>query len=178
MSQAGIINVAGGGGGGAPVETLTGNSGGAVPPTLNNINIVGSGGVTVTGNPGTSTLTISFSESGLTGTGTTIDNATADLITITPTDLKSFSIQGLVTGYDSANNVMIGGEIIANGRRNGTVTIVGTPDTSRDADAVLIAPNQGLFNIVSSGATFILRVTGVTGHTISWRGAINYIQSP
>lgn len=59
MSQAGIINVSGGGGGGSPVETLTGNSGGAVPPTANNINIVGDGAVTVTGTPGTSTLTIS-----------------------------------------------------------------------------------------------------------------------
>lgn len=47
------------------VQTLTGNSGGAVPPTANNINVVGSGGVTVAGNPGTSTLTISVSGSGM-----------------------------------------------------------------------------------------------------------------
>lgn len=50
----------------ATVETLTGNSGGAVGPTANNINVVGSGGVTVVGNPGTSTLTISVSGSGMT----------------------------------------------------------------------------------------------------------------
>lgn len=65
MSQAGINNVAGGGGGGSPVQTLTGNSGGAVPPTGNNINILGSGSITVTGNPGTSTLTITDSGGGL-----------------------------------------------------------------------------------------------------------------
>ena len=51
-----------GGGGSTPVgpvvETLTGNVGGAVGPTGNNINIIGAGGVIVTGNPGTSTLTI------------------------------------------------------------------------------------------------------------------------
>jgi len=51
-----------GGGGSTPVgpviETLTGNVGGAVGPTGNNINIIGAGGVLVTGNPGTSTLTI------------------------------------------------------------------------------------------------------------------------
>jgi hypothetical protein len=41
------------------IATLTGNSGGAVGPTAGNIDIVGSGSVTVTGNPGTSTLTIS-----------------------------------------------------------------------------------------------------------------------
>lgn len=43
------------------IGTLTGNSGGAVGPTAGNISIVGSGIVTVTGNPGTSTLTISVS---------------------------------------------------------------------------------------------------------------------
>lgn len=47
------------------VETLTGNTGGAVPPTGNNINILGSGSVNVAGNAGTSTLTISISGSGL-----------------------------------------------------------------------------------------------------------------
>lgn len=68
MSQAGIINLAGGGGGGSPVETLTGNSGGAVPPTGNNINVVGTGGVLVTGNPGASTLTITVGGGGFTWT--------------------------------------------------------------------------------------------------------------
>jgi hypothetical protein len=43
------------------VDTLTGNTGGAVPPTGGNINVVGTGSVSVAGNPGTSTLTISNS---------------------------------------------------------------------------------------------------------------------
>jgi len=52
---------------GSVVETLTGNSGGAVTPDgSGNINVVGSGGVTVVGNPGTNTLTISIAGSGLT----------------------------------------------------------------------------------------------------------------
>lgn len=62
MSQAGIININGGGGAGSPVQTLTGDTGGAVPPTANNINIVGGTGVTVAGNPGTSTLTINLTD--------------------------------------------------------------------------------------------------------------------
>ncbi len=60
MSQAGILNVAGGGGGGSPVQTLTGDTGGPVPPTLNNINLIGGAGVSVAGNAGTSTLTINL----------------------------------------------------------------------------------------------------------------------
>jgi hypothetical protein len=50
--------------GGAPtVLTLTGNSGGPVGPTVGNINILGTGSITVVGNPGTSTLTITPSGS-------------------------------------------------------------------------------------------------------------------
>lgn len=60
MSQAGAI-ASTGGVGPTVVETLTGNSGGPVGPTGNNINVVGDGtSVTVAGNPGTSTLTISL----------------------------------------------------------------------------------------------------------------------
>lgn len=66
MSQAGIINMGGSGGAGSPIETLTGNSGGAVPPTGNNVNVVGGGGVVVTGNPGTSTLTITATQQAFT----------------------------------------------------------------------------------------------------------------
>lgn len=40
------------------LQTLTGNSGGAVPPIANNINVVGAGPINVVGNPGTATLTI------------------------------------------------------------------------------------------------------------------------
>lgn len=57
MSQAGVINI--GGSGTGVVQTLTGNTGGAVPPTAGNINVLGAGNLTVSGNAGTSTLTIS-----------------------------------------------------------------------------------------------------------------------
>jgi hypothetical protein len=67
MSQKGVNNIAGGGGGGSPVMTLTGNNSLVhVPPTANDIKIVGSGGVLVTGNAGTSTLTITVGGGGFT----------------------------------------------------------------------------------------------------------------
>lgn len=56
MSQLGIILSTASG---FFVSDLTGNTGGPVPANAGNINIVGTGGVTVTGNPGTNTLTIS-----------------------------------------------------------------------------------------------------------------------
>ena len=49
---------------GTVVETLTGNDSIAVPATNHNINVVGTGAVNVTGNAGTSTLTISVADSG------------------------------------------------------------------------------------------------------------------
>lgn len=60
MSQAGKFTTASTVG---TVETLTGNSGGAVGPSAGNINVVGSGDISVVGNPGTNTLTISASGS-------------------------------------------------------------------------------------------------------------------
>lgn len=67
-----------GGGGvtpGSAVETLTGDTGGAVSPTANNINIAGGENINTVGNPGTSTITINLNEtihwSETNGAGTT-----------------------------------------------------------------------------------------------------------
>lgn len=76
MSQSGTLGPKGGSS--AIVETLTGNSGGAVPPTGGNINTIGAGSITAVGSPGTSTVT--FQLQGLTnhtvllGAGTTTIN--------------------------------------------------------------------------------------------------------
>lgn len=50
--------------GGLPITKLTGNSGGAITPTTGNINVVGVGDITVTGNLLTSTLTIAYAGMG------------------------------------------------------------------------------------------------------------------
>ena len=56
-------------GGAVAVETLTGNTGGAISPTANNINILGSGGISFAGSG--STLTATISQSGMTWTDVT-----------------------------------------------------------------------------------------------------------
>lgn len=96
MSQAGILNVNGGGGGGSPVNTITGNSGGPVPPTANNINLLGSssGLLTVVGNPGTSTLTI---------------NPTAGAFPITPYVVGPVGIAGYQTIQSAINAAVLAG---------------------------------------------------------------------
>lgn len=62
---------------GAVPETLTGNVGGAVGPTGGNIDVVGTGAIVTTGNPATSTLTISIG-------GTHADTYTCDVGSATP----------------------------------------------------------------------------------------------
>ena len=97
------------------------------------------------------------------------------MITVSPTDLKSFSIQCLIAGYDLANDEMFGGELLGTGRKNGTVTIVGGPDKTQGQDAAL---STGDYDLVASGANFIVRVTGVAGRTIDWQARLIYITSP
>lgn len=64
-------------GGSSTVDTLTGNTGGPVPPTAGNINVIGAGMVSVAGNPGTSTLTITVAGGGISWSVITADQTAA-----------------------------------------------------------------------------------------------------
>lgn len=145
-------------------------------PAANILNVFtpgnGTQGIATSASGNTITITL---QAQTTGTGTTIGATTADLITVSPTDLKSFSIQCLIAGYDLVNDQMFGGELLGTGRKNGTVTIVGGPDKTKGADAGLAA---GDYDLVASGANFIVRVTGVAGRTIAWQARLVYITSP
>src|SRR5690349_1397460 len=91
-------------GGSNSAETLTGNTGGPVPPTANNINVVGDGVyITTVGNPGTSTLTIQPA-----GGLTTL--YTEDTGTATPSagNLNVFGTGGITT-TGAGNTITING---------------------------------------------------------------------
>lgn len=89
------------------VETLTGNTGGPVPPTGNNINVVGDGAtVTVAGNPGTSTLTISTA--GGVATVYNEDSGTASPLLGHLSILGGTSVGGVATNI----NTIGGGNIV------------------------------------------------------------------
>jgi hypothetical protein len=130
------------------VQTLTGDSGGAVGPTANNINILGTAGqITVTGNPATSTLTLALS-----GGGTAIDSFIPDSGTspVVPT------AAGAVT--------MTGG--------NGIATVGGTNQLTFDMES----PFTGdfTFRSTTSGDTETLTVTN-TSDTASSQAQINAV---
>ena len=134
QNQATWVQIYPGSGTGA-VESLTGNSGGAVLPTAAdpaNINILGTGTITVVGNPGTNTLTVtpsgsiasSFITNPVTGTatpssgvltfagsGATVVSAAGSIVTITSTDTGTTSFptdSGTATPTAGAVNIKTG----------------------------------------------------------------------
>jgi len=121
MSQAGIINIAGGGGGGSPVQTLTGNIGPAVPPTGNNINVIGGTGVSVSGNAGTSTLTINVASEGFTWSEESTSFAAA-------VQNGYFCNASLTATLPPTAGLTIGNTVIIYADTTGTVTILAQSD--------------------------------------------------
>jgi len=118
MSQMGRFTVSGGGGGGG-VTTITGNAGGAVSPTLGNLNIIGAGNITVTGNPGTSTLTITLV--GTTNHALQVGNAGGSLTSLAVAGNGQLPIGSAGANPVIANLTAGAGISIANGP--GTITI-------------------------------------------------------
>lgn len=108
MSQGGIL--ADSTSAGADIETLTGNSGGSVgPDPVFNVNLLGGTGITVTGNPGTNTLTFdatgsAFDWNNVTGTSASMatDNGyvsnNAGLVTLTLPAVAAFGTSLAVSG--------------------------------------------------------------------------------
>ena len=122
----------------AGAETLTGNTGGAVGPEgAGNINVIGTGAISVAGNPGTNTLTISddgtyatsyatdsgsavpaagiltvIGSGGITTSGAgstiTIAGASEQVITITSLDNTDSPYTVLTTEYYMTCNVSLG----------------------------------------------------------------------
>jgi len=173
------------------VQTLTGNSGGAVPPTAGNINIVGSTGIVVTGNPGTSTLTIS----GATEAGTfTADSGSAtpaagvivmkggsNISTSGATNVVTYNVSGTTNHAVQIGNV--GGSLtsLAVGT-NGQVLIGSTgadpafSTLTSTGGTIAFTPGAHTLNLETSGT--VNTITGNTGGAISpTAGNINIVGS-
>lgn len=180
MSQAGILNTAGGGGGGSPILSVTGNSGGPVFPTANNINLVGgssnindNNGITVIGTPGTSTETFTLTNR-VQGTVTTTDatptSASTFALGATP-GVYNFDIQ--IVAYDITDTAGAGYFISGSIRTTGAAAVVvGTPDKINNEEAATVACDA---NLTGSGNNAVINVTGIAGKTINWKVLSQYI---
>jgi len=174
MSQQGILadNTTAGG----DIETLTGDTGGAVGPDgANNVNILGGTGIDVAGNPGTNTLTIS-QETAFDGTGTTVGATTVDLLTLSLGATPScYTLEARVAAFDSSTPS--GGGMWALGafRTDGAAaTEIATESENELLDAALAAAEV---DWIASGNTAILRANGVAGLTINWSAEGEYVQA-
>lgn len=138
------------------VETLTSNTGGAVSPTMNNINVVGDGtSIVGVGNPGTSTITFStgleiadiyHTDSGdATASGAILNIFGTNGISTSATG-NTVTIDGSALGALSSLTGNTGGAVFPTAEN---INVVG------DGVAVIVAGNPGL-------STLTISVTGIT----------------
>lgn len=119
--------------GGAVITTLTGNSGGPVSPTAGNINTLGTGSITVVGNPGTSTLTAQLT--GLTNHNVLVGAGTATITNVPPSATAgvplisngaavdpSFGTAVVSGGGTGSTTFNINGVVISNTTNTGVLT--------------------------------------------------------
>lgn len=150
MSQ--IIVTGSGGGGGGTLSTLTGNTGGAISPTAGNINIVGTGNISVAGSGSTLTITDSTG-AGITGiAGDTGTTQTGPTVTFTG------GTTGLSFGSATNTETLSGTLVVSNG---------GTGVTSLTSNGVLIGNGTSGITVTAEGATGQV-LTGVTGADPVW----------
>lgn len=145
------------------VDTLTGNSGGAVSGAglPANINIVGAGSITVTGNPGTNTLTISDTDVawGVIGASQTLainhgyvcTTGAALSLLLPPTAAVGSVIEITLDGSASFVITQGAGQQVRLGNLATTIGVGGSIASTQQGDTVkLVCSVQNLkFNVIS-----------------------------
>lgn len=184
MSQAGIISTSGGP---SPPQVPTSfptNINSPAVPAANTLNVLGNtttlnnaNGIYTDGSSGSNTLTVLISNR-LAGTGTTVGATTADLVTFTLSAGNLGAVPGTlvidaeVCAFEPTTPAGAGYSIFGTVRTTGAAaTLVGTPDKIVNEEAALVTCNADL---VVSGNTAIIRVTGTAGLTINWRVLATY----
>ncbi len=137
-------------GGGVP-GTLTGNTGGAVGPTAGNIDVVGAGEISVTGNPVTSTLTIS--QSGLVATSFATQAGTAVPVANV---LRVFGSNNISTSGAGSTVTVTAGTNIAQSYITNPATAAATPSSG-----VLTLAGAGTTTVSASGSTITITNSAV-----------------
>lgn len=172
---------------GGPVETLTGNTGGAVPPTAGNIFVVGenkstltatgtfSSSVTSDGDPGTSTLIFSDLNTFI-ATTTTMGASPTGIFTVTLVPDSAVTIEALIVGAKSALSFAAGisAKIVVGGRKAGagTASLFGAPLVEYITDSGTGTPSV---SAAASGSDISVSVIGESGIQYSWTAYVRYV---
>lgn len=171
MSQSGALSTAGSGA--APVETLTGNSGGAVGADASfNINVIGNNttGINIVGTPGTNTLTVAAMQATTAQRGTVFLATDAQAIAGTDT-VNALTSSNLAAklGTQTIHSLALFQGSTAAMTPLGAATNGQIPIGSTGADPVLATITAGSGITITNGAGSI---------TISTAGAdlLNYTQ--
>lgn len=142
--------------GGSVTTSLTGNSGGAVSPLAGNINTVGTGSITVVGNPGTHTLTAQLQN--LTNHNVLVGAGTAT-ITNVPPSTAGFVLTSNGAGSDPS---------FQSASASGAITTI--TGNSGGAEGPLLGNfnilGTGSITVVGSANTETVQLTGLTNHAI------------
>ena len=153
------------------VQTITGNSGGAVAPLAGNINVVGDGtNITIVGNPGTHTLTASLT--GFTNHALVLGNASGGLTSLGVASNGQIPIGS--TGADAVLATLSPGTNISISNGAGSITIA-TSGPASFSWAVITANQTAAVNhgyICNKAGTLALALpaTAVVGDLLEVTG--------
>lgn len=156
------------------IQFLVGNTGGDVGPNgAGEVNVVGTGNITVTGNPGTFTETISQTNF-VSGTTTTVGAVTGNVITFplgaTP---GVYTIDTLIAGFTTAGGTLgTGYAIVGAVRTTGAAGVVTGQAPDHFEEGALVA---GSADLVISGNNLIVQVLDTAGFTIDWSAQLTYV---
>ena len=172
MSQAGIINSSG-----IPaIPTSFVTDAGVAVPDLNVLNIVTPGGGTtgISTSGAGNTITITLTDTSISGTGQTIGAVTADIITFPRGAVPGvYTFDVNVAGFNAATPAGAGYGLVAATRTTGAAAVL-IPDQAIDEleEPVMIPATA---EVVVAGNNAIVRVTGVAGLTIDWKATAEYV---
>lgn len=152
----------------ANIETITGNTGGAVGPDLAfNLNLIGTDGIIVKPSS-TAPNTLVISET--TGFISTVGVASADVLTIPLGAVQGTYIFDIRLAMTEPATGLGGAYTIQGGMRTtgALAALIGAIDFQQYEDAALITSDFDLITFLNSA---VVTVTGVAGRTLNWKCA-------
>lgn len=172
MSQAGLTNSSG-----MPsVPTTFVTDAGNAIPALNVLNVITpNGGTTGIATSGAgNTITITLTDTSISGSGQTIGAVTADIITFPLGSVPgTYTFDINVAAFEPTTPAGAGYGVVASVRTTGATSVL-IPNQAVDTmeETALVAANA---QIIVSGNNAIVQVTGVAGLTIDWKATAEYV---